>query len=114
MGKKVLGKINDQKGRSRPHEEAAGSGGKGGAIRGDLAIRQNTVSCSSKLMSLTPKSLVQSQSAPSWLGALDQVTCPLCALVCEARITIITTSMSCVRSKLVHIYKVLRMESGMC
>lgn len=87
---------------------------KGGAIRGDLAIRQNTVPYSSKLMSLTPKSLVQSQSAPSWLGDLDQFTCPLCALVWESRIVIITTSMSCVGSKFVHIYKVLRMESGMC
>lgn len=28
MGKKVLAKRNDQKERNRPHEEAAGSGGK--------------------------------------------------------------------------------------
>lgn len=87
---------------------------KEGAVRGRLAIRQNTVSCSSKLTGLMPKSLVQSQSAPSWLGDLDQVTCPLCALVCEARIMIITTSISCVGSELVNIYKVLRMESGTC
>ena len=45
---------------------------------------------------LTPNRPVQSQSAPPRLRGLDQVTCPLYALICEAEM-IIPTSVGSLR-----------------
>lgn len=64
---------------------------KGGEITGSLANREST--------RIKSWHMVRSQAAPHWLGDLDQVTCLLCALVCEAEKRIVPTSMGCLEQQ---------------
>lgn len=82
---------------------------KGGEMRGKI---QHCAVV--KVWAMKLKCLLQSQSAPPWLGDLHKVICPLCALVSKAGVTIIPTSVGSLGSKLGKIYKALRTGPGTC